>query len=161
MGTSNDNGNNGDLWLEGTFAYGAIVIFVNMTILYGSFSHSFFSLFFIFGSVASFFAIFFLFSFLGLSTLDHLFPEIFSFPITGVLLLFFFIFNFPVDTFLNFINLWQREREDYADKQRKLKERKSKERKSLDADKILAPIHRCNTISLFNSLFRHWLRFQW
>ena len=30
-----DSGNYGDLWLEGTFAYGAVVILANITILYG------------------------------------------------------------------------------------------------------------------------------
>lgn len=54
----------GDLWLEGTFAYGAIVIVANMTILYGSYSHSLFSIFMILLSVAAYFVIFWLFSFL-------------------------------------------------------------------------------------------------
>jgi phospholipid-transporting ATPase len=59
----------GDLWLMGTFAYGAIVIVANMTILYGSYSHTFISVFMIFASVAAYFVIIWLFSFLQISTL--------------------------------------------------------------------------------------------
>ena len=37
------------------------------------------------------------------------------------MLLFFFIFNFPIDTFLNFVSQWQREKEAAAEKAKKIK----------------------------------------
>jgi magnesium-transporting ATPase (P-type) len=64
-----EQGQLGDMWLEGTFAYGAIVIVANMTILYGSYSHSIISFFMIVLSVSAYFGIFWLFSFLKISTL--------------------------------------------------------------------------------------------
>ena len=59
---SPDNGQLGDLWLEGTFAYGAIVILANMAILYGSYSHTLISVLMISASVSAYFVIFWLFS---------------------------------------------------------------------------------------------------
>jgi len=61
---SPSTGQSGDLWLEGTFAYGAIVIVANMTILYGSNSHTLISILMIVASVSAYFIIFWLFSFL-------------------------------------------------------------------------------------------------
>ena len=61
---SPSTGQSGDLWLEGTFAYGAIVILANMAILYGSNSHTFISIMMIIASVAAYFIVFWLFSFL-------------------------------------------------------------------------------------------------
>jgi hypothetical protein len=101
---STKNGQTGDLWLEGTFAYGAVVILTNMTILYSSFSHYTWSVLMIFMSVGSFFVIFFLFSMLGVSTLDHLFTEIITYPIFGLNLFLFFTVTFPIDRFLYFID---------------------------------------------------------
>lgn len=63
------NGGTGDLWLEGVFAYGAIVIIANMTILYASSSHTYYSLVLIAYSVGAYFVLFWLLSFLQLSTL--------------------------------------------------------------------------------------------
>ena len=135
-----EQGMTGDLWLEGTFAYGAIVILANMTILYASASHNFFSLFLIFGSVSAFFVLFFVFSFVKLSTLDHLFAEIVTYPTTAFNVALFFLFSFPVDCFLNFISTRTRVREEVSEKERK-KEEKKKFVKGLDPTK-LAPIHR-------------------
>lgn len=95
-------GQTGDLWLEGTFAYGAIVILCNISILYGSFSHTLGSVAIILLSIASFFGVFWLFSFLGFTTLDGLFDEYISFPTTGLNLVFFFFITFPIDAFLYF-----------------------------------------------------------
>ena len=76
---------------------------VNMTILYGTYSHTLGSLFIIFASVGSFFVIFYLFSSIGVPTLESLFFETLSFGFYGPILLFFFIYNFPLDVFLNFL----------------------------------------------------------
>ena len=65
------NGNDGDLWLEGVFAYGSVVIIANTTILYGSSSHTIPSILIILVSVASFFGVFYMFSTLGISTLSN------------------------------------------------------------------------------------------
>ncbi len=62
--SASESGQLGDLWLEGTFAYGAIVIIANMTILYGSYSHTVFSLLIIAASVSAYFSIVWLFSYL-------------------------------------------------------------------------------------------------
>lgn len=96
-------GKSADLWIEGTFTYGAIVIFCNITILYGSYSHTLGSIFVIFASIGSFFGIFYLFSSIGLSALDGLFKEILTYPTLGLSLFFFFTFTFPVDRFLFFL----------------------------------------------------------
>lgn len=93
----------GDLWLQGVFAYGSVVVLANMTILYGSSSHSFYSLVLIAGSVGAFFVLFWLFSFLELSTLAFQFGEIITFPTYWANLLFFFLLLFPVDSFFNWI----------------------------------------------------------
>jgi magnesium-transporting ATPase (P-type) len=100
---STETGLYGDLWIEGTFCYGAIVILANMTILYGSFSHTIYSLFFIFTSVGAYFLIIFLFSLIGVSTLDHEFNEIFTYPTYLFNLFLFFFLTFPVDSFLYFL----------------------------------------------------------
>ena len=64
-------GNLGDLWLDGVFTYGAVVIIANMTILYGSSSHTSYSLLIIFASVGAYFGLFWLLSYLELSSLSH------------------------------------------------------------------------------------------
>ena len=133
-------GNLGDLWLEGVAAYGAVVILANMTILYGSSSHSLHSLMIISGSVGAFFVLFSLFSYLQLSTLSHQFIEIITFPTYWLNLLFFFLVIFPMDTFFNFVLQANRDRQVAWEKERKQQDRK-KFIKGLDPNK-LAPIHR-------------------
>jgi hypothetical protein len=137
---SKKNGETGDLWTAGTFAYGAIVILVNMTILYGSFSHSVYSLFVIFYSVGAFFAVFWLFSYLKLQTLDHLFNEIITYPTFYLNLIFFFTVTFPVDRFLYFLTEWAHERVYLSEKEKKIND-KQKFTKGLDPSR-LAPIQR-------------------
>lgn len=48
----------GGLTIDGNFMFAALVIIVNVKILISSYEHSFWSLFFIFGSIASFFLVF-------------------------------------------------------------------------------------------------------
>ena len=97
------NGTNGDLWLAGTFAYCSIVILVNMTILYGTFSHTIYSVLIVGASVGSFFVVFYLLSHLHLPTLDHLYTEIMTYRTFYLNLIFFFLAFFPIDRFLYFI----------------------------------------------------------
>jgi len=78
---SSHNGSIGDMWLAGTFTYGAIVICCNMTILYGSFSHMIWSILIIIGSVMSFFVGFWLLSYVHLPTLDRMWEEMISYPV--------------------------------------------------------------------------------
>jgi len=137
---SGSSGNYGDLWLSGTFAYGAVVILANMTILYGSFSHSLYSLGLIGASVSAFFVLFWLFSFLRLSTLADQFGEITSFPVYPLVLLFFFTVSVPLDVFFNWVVTSSRESEAEREKIQKRQDRK-KFIKGLDPNK-LAPLHR-------------------
>lgn len=130
----------GDLWLEGTFAYGAIVIVANMTILYGSYSHSIFSILMILVSVAAYFGIFWLFSFLQISTLADQFPEMISYPTYWANLLFFYMIIFPTDSFFNWITSSKLLRQDELEAQQR-KEDEKKFAKGFDLNK-LAPIHR-------------------
>jgi hypothetical protein len=133
-------GQTGDLWIEGTFVYGGIVVMVNMTILYGTFSHTIGSLFIVFLSAGSFFVVFYLFSSIGVPTLASLFFETIAFKIYGPLLLFFFIYNFPIDIFLNFLSTSHQETITAREKETKRREKK-KFLKGLNAAK-LAPLLR-------------------
>lgn len=137
---STHNGTTGDMWLAGTFAYGAIVVLCNMTILYSSFSHTMSSVFIIIVSVISFFCIFWLLSYVKLPTLDHLFNEIITYPTFYLNLVFFFFVVFPVDRFLYFLNQWSESNRAYYEKEKKIKEKK-KFTKGLDPSR-LAPIQR-------------------
>lgn len=130
----------GDIWLEGTFAYGAIVIVANMTILYGSYSHSLISIFMILVSVGAYFSIFWLFSFLRISTLADQFPEMISYPTYWANLLFFYMIVFPTDSFFNWLTTIRHQREG-AMEEEKRKEDEKKFAKGFDLSK-LAPIHR-------------------
>lgn len=104
-----ESGNYGDLWLHGVFAYGAVVILANMTLLYGSSSHTFYSLAILGSSVGAFFVIFWLFSFLRLSTLAFQFHEIITYPNYFACLIFFFTVSVPLDTFFNWVVTASRE----------------------------------------------------
>lgn len=137
---SKHNGTTGDLWLAGTFAYGAIVILCNMTILYGSFSHTIWSILVIIASVTAFFVIFWFLSSVRLPTLDHLFTEIITYPTFYLNLVLFFTITFPVDRFLYFLNEWAIDKQKQVEKAIKLKEKK-KFTKGLDPSR-LAPIQR-------------------
>lgn len=153
---SSKTGITGDLWTEGTFAYGAVVIFCNMTILNGSFSHTFWSLFIIIGSIGSFFGIFFLLSTIGLSSLDKLFPEIITYPTFGLNLIFFFLMSIPIERFLFHLSEWRREEVELQEKKKKIEDKK-KFTKGLDPNK-LAPIHRCK-VYIVIIFYRYWLCF--
>lgn len=61
---STESGNTGDLWIQGVFAYGSVVILANMTILSGQSSHTVYSALLSLASVGAFFVLFWLFSFL-------------------------------------------------------------------------------------------------
>jgi magnesium-transporting ATPase (P-type) len=137
---STSSGNYGDLWLEGVFAYGAVVIIANMTIIYGSSSHTVFSVALIGMSVGAFFVLFWLFSFLQLSTLADQFWELLSFPTYWMNLLFFFTVTFPLDAFFHWVVASSREAAEIREKARKHEDRK-KFVKGLDPNK-LAPLHR-------------------
>ena len=132
-----------------------------MTILYGSFSHTIWSVLMIFLSIGSFFLIFYLLSSMGLPTLESLFEQTIMFPAFFLNLLFFLTFTLPIDRFLYFIDKWAREEIYYQEKQKKLDEKK-KFTKGLDPNK-LAPIHRCINHSVFINflVYRYWLCFQW
>jgi hypothetical protein len=149
------------MWLIGTFAYGAIVICCNMTILYGSFSHTIWSILIIIGSVLSFYVGFFLLSYVHLPTLDRMFEEMISYPVFYINQIFFFFVTFPVDRFLYFIQETQRESVNIIEKKEKA-EKKKAFTKGIDLSK-LAPVTRCKHCSfiIINSLFRHWFRFLW
>ena len=133
-------GNYGELFIQGVFAYGSVVILANMTILYGSSSHSIYSLAIIAISVGSFFVLFWLFSFLRLSTLAFQFGEIITFPTYFLNLIFFFTVSVPLDVFFNWVVAASRENDSVKDKERKRQDRK-KFVKGLDPNK-LAPLHR-------------------
>ena len=148
----NMEGQLGDLWLEGTFAYGAIVIVANMTILYGSYSHSFFSIVMILLSVGAYFSIFWLFSFLQISTLADQFPEMISFPTYWANLLFFYMIVFPTDSFFNWLTSNSHRREEEREEEQR-KEDEKKFAKGFDLSK-LAPIHRRKCIKRYNSSCR-------
>ena len=94
-----------------------------MTILYGSYSHNPLSIFMILSSIAAFFGIFWLFSFLGVSTLDNLFNEISVYPIYLYMLVFIFLVTFPIDSFLNFLQNREKEKQYYEEKRIKNEEK--------------------------------------
>ena len=137
------------------------MILANMTILYGSASHTVWSVLLTFGSVAFYFSLFCIFSFVRLSTLDHQFQEIITFPTYHFNLVLFFCLTFPIDCFLHFVAKRQRESSEWADKQHK-KEEKKKFVKGLDPNK-LAPLRRRKLLYSSNSwvVYRYWVCVQW
>ena len=145
----------GDMWLEGTFAYGAIVIVANMTILYGSNSHSLISTVMIMLSVGAYFVIFWLFSELQISTLADQFDEMIEYPTYWANLLFFYLIVFPTDSFFNWLATAAREKEELLEEEKR-KEDEKKFAKNFNLDK-LAPIHR-RKVFVYNSLiYRSWV----
>lgn len=97
-------GNTGDLWINGTFAYGAIVILCNTKVLYDSYSHYKGSVFVIFWSVAAYFIIIYLLNITPSFSLYSIFYESLTFPTYYLNILFFLFFTFPTDCFINFVN---------------------------------------------------------
>ena len=130
-----------------------------MTLLYGSSSHTFFSITLIAASVVSFLAVFWLFSFLRLGTLANSYEEIISFPTCWLNLLFFILLIFPLDTFFNWVVQSGREALERREKERKRIERK-KFVKGLDPNK-LAPLHRRKEeTGLMSLIYRSRIRIQ-
>jgi hypothetical protein len=117
-----------------------------MTLLYGSSSHTLYSLALIGGSVGAFFVLFWLFSFLRLSTLAFQFHEIITYPNYFACLIFFFTVTVPLDAFFHWVVSASREADETQRKQKK-KEDCKKFVKGLDPNK-LAPLHRRKLASL-------------
>jgi Zn-dependent M16 (insulinase) family peptidase len=138
---SPSTGQLGDLWLEGTFAYGAIVIVANMTILYGSNSHSLISILVLVASVSAYFLVFWLFSFLQVSTLADQFQEMISYPTYWLNLVFFYLLCFPLDMFFNFLRREALEQETAKEKAKKVEDRKQFV-KGLKVDSLPPILHR-------------------
>ena len=150
----------GDLWLMGTFAYGAIVILANLTILYGSYSHTFFSILTIFASVLAYFAIIYLFSFLQISTLADQFPELIVFPTYWANLLFFYMLIFPTDAFFNWLTESKHQKEIEAEKERKRQDKK-KFVKGMDPNKLAPLQRRKNCYKKIKICYRSWVCVLW
>jgi magnesium-transporting ATPase (P-type) len=142
------NANVGDLWINGTFAYGAVVILCNTKILFDSYSHYWFSVFFILGSIASYFAVVFLFNLLEISSLYGIFFESIAFPVYFITVVFFLFLTFPLDSFLYFINTAITEGRERVEKERLIKE-KRQFTKGLDPAK-LAPLRTCKYNTVIN-----------
>lgn len=130
----------GDLWMQGTFAYGAIVILANVRIAYDSYSHYKITIICIIGSIASFFLVFYLMNLWQESDLFNEYYEINNYPTYGANLFIFFFIMYPIDSFLYFaVQSIKEERE------RKLKRKRTIEKikytRGLDVQK-LAPLHK-------------------
>jgi hypothetical protein len=132
-----------------------------MTLLYGSSSHTLYSLALIGGSVGAFFVLFWLFSFLRLSTLAFQFHEIITYPNYFACLFFFFTVTVPLDAFFHWVVSASRDADETQRKQKKKEDRK-KFVKGLDPNK-LAPLHRRKLAFIYTNsrLCRSWIRFQW
>lgn len=99
-----DSGRIGDLWMQGTFAYGAIVILANVRIAYDSYSYYKMTILSILISIGSFFVVFYLMNIWEDSVLFNEYYEINSYPTYGANLFIFFFIMYPIDSFLYFVS---------------------------------------------------------
>lgn len=94
----------GDLWMIGTFAYGAIVILSNSRIAYDSHSHYTLTIIFLLLSIGSFFLVFYLMNLWSESVLFYEYFEINKYPVNDACKLFLFFAMFLIDSFINFVS---------------------------------------------------------
>ena len=99
-----NSGRLGDIWLTGTYVYFAVVILANTRIIIDSNSHTWYSLMIIALSIGSFYIFFYLENLWKPCELFGLFPEIHSMPTYYLLVIFIFLFSFPVDMFILFVD---------------------------------------------------------
>lgn len=131
----------GDIWVAGSFVYGAVSVIVNLKIAYDGNSHTFISLFIVITQIIFFFVMFWLFSHWEDSTVFGLADEIPRFPVFYVALLFFCLTPIPIDAAIRLYENVTREEKEVAEKivqaeyQRKLT-------KGLDKSKFAHLVHK-------------------
>jgi len=132
------DGKTGDMWLEGQFIYGAVVIMVNMRILQDTYSHTFISFLFTSGSIASFYLIYYLMSLITTIEITGSYEETIKFPVYYICLVAVYLAMIPVDTLL--YGLKQIEKEKQAMMEEWEKEQLRREQSLVMEPSGLAPI---------------------
>jgi hypothetical protein len=110
-------GDIGDIWVQGSFIYGAVTIIVNLKILYDGHTHTVLSMFIIWSQILFFFIMFWLFSQMQDSTIYGLADEIPRWPVFYMAIIFFCLTPVPTDTairMLEFNMIQEKEKEDDA-----------------------------------------------
>lgn len=128
-------GDIGDIWVQGSFIYGAVTIIVNLKIMYDGHTHTFISLFILWGQILTFFAFFWAFSQMKSSTVYGLADEIPRWPVFYMALIFFALTPIPVDTAIRMV---EKEMVEEKEKEEEVKmvEYQRKLTKGLDKSKF-------------------------
>lgn len=119
-------GDIGDIWVEGSFVYGAVAIIVNLKLLYDGNTHTFASMFLIWLQILTFFVMFALFASIKDLTIYGLADEIPRWPIFYMAIIYFALMPVPIDTAIRMIEkeyIQEKEQEEeihMMDYQRKL-----------------------------------------